>query len=494
MMRKYFILFGICLMGLYSKTQTLYHEQYRPQIHFSPKEHWMNDPNGMVYYAGLYHLFFQYYPYATIWGPMHWGHATSRDLVHWKQQPIALYPDSLGYIFSGSAVVDAANTSGLGVNGKPPLVAIFTQHDPIGEKNHTDTYQNESLAYSLDSGRTWHKYGHNPVLPNPGITDFRDPKIFYYETGHKWIMTLAVKDRICFYSSPDLKQWKKESEFAGVNGAHGGVWECPDLFTLDYMGHKVWVLLVNINPGGPNGGSATQYFIGDFDGMTFRESVNETRWLNYGPDEYAGVTWAGTGDQRLFIGWMSNWVYANQVPTSTWRGANTLPQQLGLERVGDALYVTAKPVPAVGKLAGKPVVGGLTGAFGQVSAPARIDLLHANESFALTFSNTRGEKLIVGYDKGKGKYFIDRTHAGRSDFDSHFAAVSEAPRISREDTVRMSIYLDKSSVEVFADGGLTDMTALVFPEKPYTFLSATGGKTGAMRSMKVFHLNGIWDK
>ena len=448
----------------------------------------MNDPNGMVYYAGVYHLFFQYYPQAAVWGPMHWGHATSRDLVHWKQEPIALYPDSLGYIFSGSAVVDTANTSALGEDGKTPLVAIFTQHDPVGEKHHTRTYQNESLAYSLDSGKTWHKYAHNPVLRNPGITDFRDPKIFWYDAGHKWIMTLAVKDRVCFYSSTDLEHWKKESDFLGVYGTHGGVWECPDLFTLDYQGRKVWVLLVNLNPGGPNGGSATQYFIGDFDGTTFHTSLNETRWLNFGPDEYAGVTWSGTGDKRIFIGWMSNWAYANKVPTSPWRGANTLPMHLGLEKVGDALYVTARPVAALDRLATKPSTPGETGTSARIPAPARIDLVHSSESFALTFSNTHGEKLVVGYDKQNGKYYVDRTHAGISDFDPHFAAVAAAPRISRTDTIHMSIYLDVSSVEVVADDGLTNMTALVFPREPYTFLS------GPLRSVKIFYLKSIWDK
>ncbi len=275
-----------------------YSDPYRPQIHFSPKEHWMNDPNGMVFYKGVYHLFFQYYPDSTVWGPMHWGHATSKDLVHWKQQPIALYPDSLGYIFSGSAVIDQQNTSGFGKNGHPPMVAIFTHHDPKGEKEGRNNFQNQSLAYSLDEGKTWTKYAGNPVLKNPGIKDFRDPKVRWYEEGKKWIMTLATLDRIDFYSSKNLKTWTKESEFGKDLGAHGGVWECPDLFPMNYKGKTVWILIVNINPGGPNGGSATQYFTGDFDGKTFIPYQTDTRWLDYGPDEYAGITWSNTGNRQ----------------------------------------------------------------------------------------------------------------------------------------------------------------------------------------------------
>ncbi|MFC7667650.1 PfkB family carbohydrate kinase [Hymenobacter humi] len=240
--------------------------QYRPAYHFTPAAHWMNDPNGMVYYQGTYHLFFQYYPDGMVWGPMHWGHATSTDLVRWKEQPIALYPDKLGMIFSGSAVIDKDNTAGF---GKDAMVAIFTHHSPEEEKKGQNKHQYQSLAYSLDAGKTWKKYEGNPVLPNPGIADFRDPKVSWYEAGKKWVMTLATKDRITFYSSPNLKNWTKESEFGAKLGAHGGVWECPDLFPMTLNGKTHWVLIVNLNPGGPNGGSGTQYFVGNFDGKTF---------------------------------------------------------------------------------------------------------------------------------------------------------------------------------------------------------------------------------
>jgi fructan beta-fructosidase len=324
-------------------TQAIQKEQHRPLFHFTPRAHWMNDPNGMVFYNNTYHLFYQHYPDSTVWGPMHWGHATSTDLVHWKHKPIALFPDSLGYIFSGSAVADINNTSGFGNNGKIPLVAIFTHHDPTREKQGKNTYQNQSIAYSLDEGETWKKYDSNPVLKNPGIKDFRDPKVSWYEPTKKWIMTLATLDRITFYSSPDLKHWTKESEFGQNIGAHGGIWECPDLFTLKHDGKDISILLVSINPGGPNGGSATQYFTGTFDGHTFMPFQTDTRWIDYGPDDYAGVTWANTGERKIFLGWMSNWQYANLVPTEKWRSAMTTPRDLSLQKINDKYYITSAP-------------------------------------------------------------------------------------------------------------------------------------------------------
>src|SRR5687767_5106825 len=274
-MKYYLVIIIIFLFACCSEHQNVFQnepsqrEPHRPLFHFTPPANWMNDPNGMVFYNNTYHLFYQYYPDSTVWGPMHWEHATSKDLVHWDHQPIALYPDTLGYIFSGSAVVDVNNTSGFGGDGKVPLVAIFTHHDPAGEKRGIDTYQVQSLAYSLDEGKTWTKYAGNPVMKNPGIRDFRDPKVIWHAATKKWIMTLATLDRITFYSSPDLKTWMKESEVGKDFGGHGGVWECPDLFPLDYQGEQVWVLLVSINLGGPNGGSATQYFTGRFDGKSF---------------------------------------------------------------------------------------------------------------------------------------------------------------------------------------------------------------------------------
>lgn len=294
-----------------------YNDAYRPQYHFTPASGWMNDPNGMFYYEGEYHLFYQHYPDSTVWGPMHWGHAVSKDLIHWEHLPIALNPDKNGYIFSGSAVVDWKNTSGLGTKESPPIVAIFTYHDPVGAEAGRNDFQTQGISYSVDKGRTWKVYEQNPVLKNPGIADFRDPKVSWNDMSKQWVMALAVKDHIEFYGSPDLKQWTKLSEFGNTLGNHGGVWECPDLFPLkDEAGNTKWVLFVSINPGGPQGGSATQYFIGDFDGRNFIPQDSVERWIDYGADNYAGVTWSDIPEddgRRLFIGWMSNWQYANVV-------------------------------------------------------------------------------------------------------------------------------------------------------------------------------------
>jgi beta-fructofuranosidase/levanase/fructan beta-fructosidase len=274
---KYLAIFFLLLFGCVAKKKDQltvsenFTEKHRPQYHFTPPSQWMNDPNGMVYYEGEYHLFYQYYPDSNVWGPMHWGHAISKDMISWEHLPIALYPDDLGYIFSGSAVVDWKNTSGLGTEENPPLIAIFTYHDPKGWESGAIDFQTQGMAFSLDKGRTWTKYENNPVLPNPGIADFRDPKVTWHEPSQKWIMTLAVWDHVSFYSSPNLIDWEKESDFGLEWGSHAGVWECPDLFEMRVEGseEKRWVLLVSINPGGPQGGSATQYFIGDFDGTFF---------------------------------------------------------------------------------------------------------------------------------------------------------------------------------------------------------------------------------
>jgi len=266
--------------------RTTYAEQHRPQYHFTPDSMWMNDPNGMVFYQGEYHLFYQHYPDSNVWGPMHWGHAVSADLVHWEHLPIALEPDSLGYIFSGSVVVDENNTSDLGATDNPPLVAIFTYHDPVRDQAGRNDAQTQALAYSLDRGRTWIKYANNPVLLNPGIRDFRDPKVFWHPETERWVMTLAAKDHVVLYTSPDLKRWEKASEFGRERGAHGGVWECPDLFVLpieNRPGEQRWVMLVSIGEGGPNGGSATQYFVGDFDGETFSLDPDFARSLGPQP-------------------------------------------------------------------------------------------------------------------------------------------------------------------------------------------------------------------
>ncbi len=450
-----------------------YTEPHRPQYHFSPKEKWMNDPNGMVYYKGEYHLFYQYYPDSTVWGPMHWGHAVSKDKLHWQHLPIALYPDSMGYIFSGSVVVDIKNTSGFKKGIEAPLIAIFTYHNMAGEKAGTDKFQTQGIAYSTDKGRHWNKYSANPVIKNPGHKDFRDPKVFWHEPTKHWVMSLAVGDRIQFYHSKDLKNWGLTGEFGMKEGSHGGVWECPDLFSLPITGstEKKWVLIVSIGNGAPNGGSGTQYFVGDFDGSNFKNSqtAQVERWIDYGTDNYAGVTWSNTAEgEKIFLGWMSNWKYATQVPTQKWRSAMTLPRLLRLEKIKNGYFLRSEPIANVQKIRGNSKPFSLN-KWPVKSGPLSEIILEAdlenkkNNSFSIEFSNGNLEKLIVGYNDNDHSYFIDRTHVGNTSFSPVFAVKEIAPRLTNSKTIRLHIFTDKSSIEVFADDGLSCMTAIYFP-------------------------------
>ena len=452
-------------------------EQYRPQIHFSPAAHWINDPNGMVYSNGIYHLFYQYHPYSSVWGPMHWGHASSSDMVHWKELPIAIYPDSIGTIFSGSAVMDINNTSGFGKKGTAPLVAIFTQHNMEGEKAGKNDFQNQSIAYSVDGGNTWIKYAANPVLTNPGIKDFRDPKVMWYASQKKWIMTLATKDYITFYSSPNLKNWTKESEFGKTVGAHAGVWECPDLISINDNGKQRWVLIVNLNPGGPNGGSGTQYFIGNFDGKNFTSSQTDIRWMDYGPDNYAGVTWSNTGKRNLLIGWMSNWNYAGLVPTEKWKNALTIPRELHLKHIGEKIFLTSKPVAELSVIQSLPKIAknitlkksiDISTLLGKIKFPCSVNVTTAAaNNFLIILSNNLGEELVIGFDKTANQYFIDRTKSGNTAFAKDFAAKHVAPRLTDNAAIKITMIIDVSSIELFADDGLTVMTEIFFPNQPY---------------------------
>jgi len=494
----------ILLLNIFASSltaQTVYSEPHRPQMHFSPRAHWMNDPNGMVYNDGIYHLFFQYYPDSSVWGPMHWGHAISTDLIHWQEQPIALYPDSIGYIFSGSAVIDKNNTSGFGRNGQIPMVAIYTNHNVQAERSGSTDVQKQSIAYSLDNGKTWTKYAGNPVIKNPGIVDFRDPKVMWYEEGKKWVMILAVKDHVSFYSSPNLKNWTKESEFGQNAGAHGGVWECPDIFNLTDAGKRVWILTVSVNPGGPNGGSATQYFIGDFDGNKFITSDTSTKWIDYGTDNYAGVTWSNTGERRIFLGWMSNWSYALVVPTVTWRSAMTIPRELKLTHVGNNTFLTSQPVPELNKITSTPVIlkdvqpgdnFDLSAKTGKITLPARIDIDFENSTdFSLTLSNDMSEQVVIGYDEEKTQYFIDRTRSGKVDFSKDFPAKHVAPRLATSANMRIALVIDVSSVELFADDGLTVMTDIFFPSKPYDKITIQSADK-IIKKISYLDLKSIW--
>lgn len=446
--------------------------QYRPAYHFTPPEAWMNDPNGMVYFDGEYHLFYQHYPDSNVWGPMHWGHAVSKDLVNWEHLPIALYPDSLGYIFSGSAVVDWNNTSGFGSVDHPALVAMYTNHDPVGEKSGTIDYQTQGIAYSLDKGRTWIKYEDNPVIPNPGIQDFRDPKVSWNEEVQVWNLILAVKDHVEIYTSPDLKNWVKHSEFGADIGAHGGVWECPDLFPLvDQRGETKWVMLLSINPGGPQGGSATQYFVGDFDGKTFTPADSVIRWIDHGADNYAGVTFSDIPKEdgrRIFIGWMSNWQYANVVPTYEWRSAMTIPRELQLLRYESGYLLKSVPVQEVQRLFGGSVT--IDGSLETASAFMLHVVLEPSEGEIILVNNV-GDQLKISVDGSK--LAIDRSGAGNVNFEEGFGSLHQA--INPAGLIeKLSIYVDNASVEVFANEGELVMTEIFFFAQPVSRVKTSG--------------------
>ncbi len=478
-------------------------EKFRPQIHFTPEKNWVNDPNGMVYYKGTYHLFFQHSPNATVWSDISWGHATSKDLVHWERKPIALFPDSLGLIFSGSAVVDKNNTSGLGKNGIIPLVAMYTSHDMVKEKAGAIDVENQSVAYSLDEGKTWVKYQLNPVLKNPGVRDFRDPKIFWHEESNKWIVAIAAQDQISFYASSNLLNWVKLSDFGKTLGSHGGVWECPDLFPIEFDNKIYWVLLVNINPGGPNGGSATQYFVGDFDGINFNCNYKETKWVDYGPDEYAGVTWSNTGKRKVFIGWMSNWSYANIVPTEKFRNGFTLPRELGLTKIENDFYLNSLPIKELKSLEKQSKKFNqikidknkdLSKLIGKINTPSKFNFVFSkHNNFIVEFYNNLNEKVIIGFDKEKNVFYLDRKKSGNTEFEKDFARVNYAPRFSNNEDISITLYLDKASIELFADNSLSNLTSVIFPNEDFTKINLLSTKGAVLKVFTYTPLHSIWN-
>lgn len=428
---------------------------YRPNIHFTPPAMWTNDPNGMVYVNGIYHLFYQHYPEAPNWGPMHWGHAVSRDLLHWKHMPIALYPDELGMIFSGSCVYDRENTSGYGTKEKPPIVAVYTNHGRHG-------LEQQSIAYSTD-GIHFEKSYQNPVIPNPGISDFRDPKAFYNPVKNCWSLVLATGDRVHFYKSEDLKRWEKTGEFGPEGNLASGVWECPDLFQVEAEdGRKLWVLIVSMTTTTEDGRCRTQYFLGDFDGDKFilKQEEKEPLWIDFGFDNYAGVTFQNL-EEPLFLGWAMNWGYANETPTGEYCGQMTLARSLravktekgyrlaasfaGLEKYQHSAY----PVNHMQRL--------YTDTFG----------MKVTGTKKITLSNALGQKLVIQVTEDE--IFVDRTHAGEHSFHEQFQMPQycsvRIPRMKRDG--EMELIFDVSVLEVLADDGLIPVSMVAYPEAPY---------------------------
>ena len=466
-------------------------EKYRPVYHFSPAYGWMNDPNGMFYKDGVYHLFYQHNPYGSMWGNMHWGHATSTDLVTWEHHGDAISPDALGTIFSGSCVVDKDNTAGFGAGA---VIAFYTS---------ASDRQVQSMAYSLDNGKTFKKYARNPILTSTQ-RDFRDPKVIWHEDTKKWIMVLAVGQEMEIYSSADLKSWTLESKFGEGQGAHGGVWECPDLFELPVEGTelKKWVLVCNLNPGGPFGGSATQYFVGTFDGKRFvNESPAVTKWMDWGKDHYATVTWSNAPAGRaIALAWMSNWQYANDVPTRQYRSANSVPRDLSLYTSEGETYVKVTPSPELLKLRDK---GSKKRAF-KVDRTYNLDkLLNDNSGtyeiemtiknkdadvIGFQLFNSKDEEVEMYYNLAEKTFTMDRTKSGEVTFSKDFPAVTVAP-VEGGNEMKLRLFVDKSSIEAFGNDGRFAMTNLVFPSEPYNRISfyAKGGSCN-VTSFTVYKL------
>ncbi len=469
------------------------HEMYRPEYHFTPPSHWMNDPNGMVFFEGEYHLFYQHNPSASTWGPMHWGHAISKDLINWQRLPIALYPDEQGMIFSGSAVVDWDNRAGF---GEKALVAIFTYN-----KNHLET---QNLAYSIDKGRSWTKYAGNPVIPHPEhLKDFRDPKVFWHKDH--WVMCLAAGDTILFYTSTNLKQWNQSGSFGGGYGSTTGVWETPDLFMLPLDGSDSrWVLTVGVGNGGPAGGSGAQYFIGHFDGRKFiSENPRELiLWADHGADYYAPQSWSDEpNSRRIMIGWMSNWQYAKVMPTSTWRGVFSIPRELSLTQTANGIRLAHKPVLELEKLRtthdhwqtvtiqpGSNLLDGLQGKVLEIAA--EFEIASAVKCFGFRVRVGMDEHTVINYTVEDQELSLNRIHSGKVDFHDGFAAVHSVELLPVNNIIRLRIFIDSSSIEVFANDGLAVLTDCIFPSEksqgPELF--AEGGQVN-LNSLDVYQLH-----
>lgn len=434
-------------------------EKFRPAFHHTPVYGWMNDPNGMFYKDGVWNLYFQHNPYGSQWENMTWGHSTSTDLIHWKYEGEAIEPDVLGTIFSGSAVVDANNTAGFGPG------AVIAYYTSAGKA------QKQSMAVSTDNGKTFKKFEDNPVLVS-NIPDFRDPHVFWYDEGKKWILIVSEKQHMKIFSSKNLRDWIFESDFGEGYGCHDGVWECPDLIKTT---SEKWILVCNINPGGPFGGSATQYFTGSFDGHKFicDTEPTVTKWMDWGKDHYATVTFSNAPDGRhVALPWMSNWQYAAQVPTKQYRSANGIPRDLDYFEYKDTGYVSVKPSPEVLRAFSKKAQKSIT-------PSCRVDVQMRGKT-TIELSNRKGERVLMTYNASTETFTMDRTKSGDTSFSNDFPTITKAPTRGKVKTLQ--IFIDKSSVEVFDVDGKMAMTNIVFPSEPYNNITVKGG------SAKVYPL------
>ena len=474
-------------------------EKYRPVYHHTPLYGWMNDPNGMFYKDGVWHLYFQHNPYGSKWQNLSWGHSSSKDLINWTPEPEALEPNGLGMVFSGSCALDTNNTAGY---GKDAVLGLYTS---------ADVSQTQSLVWSKDNGKTFEFYPANPIITLE--SEARDPNMFWDEKAGQWVLLLAhaLEHEMLVFTSPDMKEWTLQSSFGKGIGAQGGVWECPDLFKLKVDGtdEEKWVLICNLNPGGPFGGSATQYFVGDFDGKTFKADTDSegkipTKWMDYGKDHYATVSWSDAPDnRRTVIGWMSNWQYAAEVPTMQYRSANTLPRDLSLFRAPDGnIYLSSAPSPELLALRDKLSVNVKKANIRKKAV--RYSLPEANsgvceilldvdarksEQINFIIANNDGEKVVMEYDVADHTLSFDRRESGNVDFSQDFPAVTVSPTFEDNGKISLRIFIDRSSIEVFGNNGQFVMTNLVFPERPYTSLSisSTGGNA-RIENLKIYSI------
>lgn len=490
-------------------------ESYRPRIHFSPSTGWMSDPNGLVYHDGEYHLCYQHIPVGSSNGT-HWGHAVSRDLLRWEHLPVALAPDSLGFIFSGCSVFDQQNTSGLGTKENPPLIALFTYHDPIIERNGGNA-ESQAIAYSLDKGRTWTKYAKNPVLRNPGIKDFRDPKVIWDTQTGQWLMALACGENIQFYTSKDCINWTFLSQFGQGKGSHMGPWECPDFFPLQVQGssetkYVLIVSVVDLSDTPQRLTTATQYFIGDFDGKTFTSNQEETLWIDYGKDCYAGITFDNEPDnRRIFVAWMNSHQYAGQargIFTDTWSGAATFPRELTIMKTNNEYRLNMEPVKEISNLYKKQVKYGKIKIKDQFSlsdklpfdpAPVEINLFFLSdnlpEKYGIRLRNKEGEYITLGYNRDKQEFYVDRTNATAVKFHDQFESVRTAPFKPADDGMQWRLLIDMGSVELFAGDNKIVFSNIFFPSSPFSDIELfTEGGAVTMKKASIRELTSIIQK
>lgn len=495
--------------GPESKRAT-YEESYRPQFHFSPAENWMNDPNGLVYHDGEYHLFYQYNPFGNTWGHMSWGHAVSKDLVHWQHLPVALQEQDGIMIFSGSAVVDKKNTSGFGTEQNPPMIAIYTGH----QDREGVVRQDQRIAYSLDNGRSWTKYSDNPVI-DEGMADFRDPKVFWHEDSEKWVMAVALskEQKIRFYGSTNLKEWSLLSEFGPAGAADDLLWECPDLFELSVEGNtgqSKWVLQVDVNPGSVAGGSGGQYFVGEFDGRRFVQDPatgGEALWVDYGRDFYAVQSYSDIPDKdgrRIWLAWMNNWDYAQKIPTEPWRSAMTIPREVGLKNTDRGYRLVQQPVQEMQQLRtnhmGMEEI--LLSPGSNIKQPdfqgkayeliVEFDAGDAKR-FGLKVRQGNEEQTVVGYDMVSQQLFLDRRESGKVAFDTTFASLEQAPLSLDNNRIKLHVFVDWSSVEIFANDGEVVITDRIFPSSESNNLEFfSEGGSATLLSADIWNLQSIW--